>query len=65
LGRGKNYSVKEIADMFGKEIIYKENKLGEAEVTLCIDTLTEEILGWKPKNNIEEYINKYLNENNI
>lgn len=51
--------------MFGKEIIYKENKLGEAEVTLCIDTLTEEILGWKPKNNIEEYINKYLNENNI
>jgi UDP-glucose 4-epimerase len=62
LGKGKNYSIKEIADMFGKEIEYKENKPGEAFITLCIDTLAKEILGWEPKHNIEDYIKNYLNE---
>jgi len=62
LGKGKNYSIKEIADMFGKEIEYKENKPGEAFITLCIDTLAKEILGWEPKHNIEDYIKNYLNK---
>jgi len=60
LGRGQNYSVKEIADMFGQEIEYKENKPGEAEITLCTDTLAKEILGWEPKLNIKNYIKDYL-----
>lgn len=58
LGRGKNFSVNEIADMFKQEVIYKENKPGEAEVTLCDDTLAKEILGWEPKLNIKDYICK-------
>lgn len=61
LGRGKNYSVKDIADMFGQEIEYKENKPGEAEITLCVDTLAKRLLGWEPKHNIEDYIKDYLN----
>lgn len=61
LGRGKNYSVKDIADMFGQEIEYKENKPGEAEITLCVDTLAKRLLDWEPKHNIEDYIKNYLN----
>lgn len=60
LGRGKNHSVKDIADMFGQEVEYKENKPGEAEITLCTDILAKELLGWEPKHNIEDYIKDYL-----
>ena len=45
--------------MFKQEVIYKENKPGEAEVTLCDDTLAKEILGWEPKLNIKDYIKQY------
>jgi UDP-glucose 4-epimerase len=61
LGRGKNHSVKEIADMFGKEVEYKDDKPGEAQETLCTDTLANELLGWEPKHNIEDYIKNYIN----
>ena len=62
LGRSKNYSVKQIADMFQQPIIYKDNKPGEAEITLCVDDSAKKILGWEPKQNIENYIKNYLNE---
>ena len=61
LGRGKNYSVNEIADMFGIQPIYKDGKPGEALVTLCRDTLANEILGWSPIRDIDEYIKDYTN----
>ena len=60
LGRGENYSVQEIADEFGKEITYKEDKPGEAQETLCTDTLAKELLGWEPKLNIKDYIKNYI-----
>jgi UDP-glucose 4-epimerase len=61
LGRGENYSIQQIADMFNQEIIYKDNKPGEALITLCTDTLAITLLGWKPKRNINDYIKEYLN----
>lgn len=60
LGRGWNYSINDIANMFGKEVIYKDDKPGEALITLCEDTLAKELLGWEPKMNIEDYIKNYL-----
>jgi UDP-glucose 4-epimerase len=60
LGRGKNYSVNEIADMFNHHKIYLENKPGEADVTLCDYSLSKEHLEWEPKLNIENYIKNYL-----
>lgn len=60
-GRGKNYSVNEIADMFGKDKIYLDDKPGEAQNTLCEDTLAKDLLGWEPTRNIEDYINEYNN----
>lgn len=61
LGRGKNYTIQEIADMLGKLVEYKDDKPGEAFETLCIDTLAKEILDWEPKLNIKDYIKNYLN----
>jgi len=56
LGRGKNYSVKEIANAFGVEVLYGEDKQGEAQETLCTDKLASEVLGWIPQKDIIEYI---------
>ena len=57
LGRGKNYSIQEIAEMFNySDIVYEDNKPGEAQITLCEDILANEILGWTPIKKIEDYI---------
>ena len=61
LGRGVNYSINEIANMFGRDVEYMEDKPGEAMITLCVDELPKQVLGWEPKKNIEEYIQNYLN----
>ena len=58
LGRGKNYSVKEVADMFGIKPKYGSDRRGEAQVTLNTDTLAKDILNWKPQINLEDYIKK-------
>jgi UDP-glucose 4-epimerase len=62
-GRGKNYSVNEIADMFGGERVYMEDKPGESRSTLCDNSLAKKLLGWNPKCDIGDYINSYLKEN--
>lgn len=60
LGRGKNYSVNEIAKLLNINPIYKPAKLGEAQITLNTDTLAKEILEWEPKINLEDYLFQYL-----
>ena len=57
LGRGKNYSINEIADAFGdypRE--YIDEWRGEMRDTLCTDTKAKDLLGWKPTRDIIEYI---------
>ena len=56
LGRGKNYSVNEVAEMFDIKPQYKEEKPGEAKSTLANYEIAKEILGWEPKINLEDYI---------
>jgi len=56
-GRGKNYSVNEVADMFGIKPIYEKDKPGEAQNTLNIDLTASVVLGWKPQINLVDYIN--------
>ena len=60
LGKGYNYSVKEIADAFGIEVEYRENKPGETDITLCTDITAREMLGWNPQKDIINYIKEYL-----
>ena len=56
LGRGKNYSVNEVANMMGILPIYKEDKPGEAQNTLADSSWANIILNWEPKINLEDYI---------
>ena len=56
LGRGKNYSINEVVDMFGSERVYIDPIKGEVKETLCKDKKTKEILEWKPKRNVEDWI---------
>jgi UDP-glucose 4-epimerase len=58
LGRGKNYSVNEIADAFGENYPtkYINEKPGEMRETLCIDTHALRILRWNPKKDVIDFI---------
>jgi len=60
LGRGKNYSVNEIANILDINPTYKPAKLGEARNTLNTDTSAQSLLGWEPKINLEDYLISYL-----
>lgn len=57
LGRGKNYSVNEVAQMLNIKPIYQPAKKGEANITLNTSTLAQEILNWNPIYNLEDYLN--------
>ena len=57
LGRGKNYSINEIADTFGdypRE--YIDGRPGEMRETLNTDTMAKDMLGWNPKGDVIDYI---------
>ena len=56
LGRGQNYSVNEVAEMFGIKPSYKDPKPGEARNTLCKSQDAKYDLGWKPQKNLIDYI---------
>ncbi len=57
LGRGHNFSVNEVAEMFGPaEIVYLPKRPGEAEKTLADLSFTKLHLNWEPKVDLEDYI---------
>ena len=58
LGRGKNYSVNEIAQAFGENYPtkYIDGKPGEMRETLCSDENANELLGWNPQFDVIDFI---------
>jgi len=64
LGRGENYSINKIVDMFGSERVYIDPIKGEVKETLCRDEKTKEILEWEPKINLGEWIDELKTKNN-
>ena len=58
LGRGKNYSINEIAAAFGEDypIKYIPEWPGEVRETLNTDIKAREVLEWNPTIDIIEYI---------
>lgn len=63
LGRGENYSVLEIALMFSSATLaFAADKPGEAQETLCTDTLAHNVLNWVPTRDIKDYINNIYNK---
>ena len=59
LGRGKNISVNEVAEMFEINPIYKDAKPGEARHTLCESSLAKSFLNWNPQRELLHYIENY------
>jgi len=60
LGRGKNYSINELAGMFGCGFTYIPKRPGEAEVTLCDISLAKRDIGYEPKVNLEDYVKEVI-----
>ena len=60
LGRGVNFSIKELAEMFGGEIEYIPKRPGEYDVTLCDYSNANKVLGWKPTKNLDDYIKEVI-----
>ena len=66
-GRGKNYSINEVADMFDipgpdghfyYDRVFIDKRPGEVRSTLCDLGLAYSAVGYQPKRNLEDYINK-------
>ena len=58
IGNGDNRSINELADMIGGDIVNIAPVI-EPRETLANNSKAEELLGWKPTQNIEEWIPKY------
>ena len=62
LGRGKNFSINEIVDLFKTEREYIPARKGEYPSTLCDISLAKDKLEWVPTHNLEDYILELTNE---
>ena len=58
LGRGVNYSINEIANMFGEDYPkkYISKRSGEYDKTLADYSFAQDVLKWKPTKKIRDYI---------
>jgi UDP-glucose 4-epimerase len=56
IGYGKNYSIKEMADMISSNQIFMPSKPGEVGESLANIDKASSVLAWNPTVNIEEYI---------
>jgi len=61
IGNGDNRSINDIADMIGGERIHRDPVIEPAE-TLADNTKARELLGWKPTQNIEDWVPGYKKE---
>ena len=61
IGNGKNYSVNEVADMFGGKKSYGEKRIEPFE-TLADNSKVKLKLNWEPKGDLEKWIIKYKKE---
>ena len=61
LGRGKNYSINELSEMFGQtEVEYIPARKGEYPFTLADYTTANQELGWTPILEIKDYISEVI-----
>ncbi len=58
IGNGKNFSINDVADMFGGKKEYGELRTEPFE-TLADNTKARKILSWKPNGDLYSWINKF------
>lgn len=56
VGTGKNYSVNEIAEMISSDTKNIPPRIGEARISLANISKIKKTLGWKPRQNVREWI---------
>jgi UDP-glucose 4-epimerase len=61
IGNGDNFSVNEIADIFGGEKSYGIKVL-EPFQTLADNSKVKNVLGWNPKGDLKQWIKDYLDK---
>jgi len=61
IGRGKNYSVNELAKMVGGPVKKLPPRI-EVKNSLADNSLAKKLLGWEPKINLSEWIKSYKKE---
>ena len=64
-GTGKNYSINELATMFGEDypIKYLPKREGEMQTTLCDISEAQEKIGYSPTRDLEEYVKQWIRLN--
>jgi UDP-glucose 4-epimerase len=60
LGTGTNYSINELADMFGGEKINTPPRPGEVRITLADPNLMREKTGWRTKKSLKRYVRSFV-----
>jgi len=64
LGSGKDYSILEVAEMFGGEIKFIEARPGDRKMGLADTEETKQKLGWTPKMSLETWIKNIISKQN-
>lgn len=60
VGSGGHYSVNEVVNLLGGEVIYIPKRPGEPEITFADTSKIQKVLGWKPRVSLKEGISKLL-----
>jgi len=63
LGTATNYSINELANLFGDEKAYLPARSGEALATLADISYTKDTTGWAPTHSLEDYVSQFVKEN--
>lgn len=61
IGRGRNYSINELAKMIGGSVVYLPPRI-EPRETLADNSLAKKLLGWRPRVNLPEWLSDYKKE---
>ena len=56
MGSGKNYAIKEIADLISDKQEFLPKRSGEMETTLANIDKISSVIGWKPEVDVLEWI---------
>ena len=62
LGRGENFSINQLSEMFGCGFTYIPARPGEARETLCDISIAKRDIGYEPKVNLKDYIREVISE---
>jgi UDP-glucose 4-epimerase len=62
LGTGTNYSINEVAALFGGETLHLPPRKGEARNTQADISKTTNLTGWVPRYNLKDYVKGLKNE---